>query len=125
MGIIARFRYVGLCATIVVVTALCSACGRQHASTSRIAGTLEFVGAAASAPRVPISGTVIVRGANRTYTVRVGSRGHYEVRVPAGTYSITGHSPSYRYPMPCTARNPVVVKKGRTATADVYCQAGI
>ncbi len=55
--------------------------------------------------------------------VGVGAGGRYSVRVPAGTYAVTGRSPLYQDGAAvCRAAGPATVTSGHRTEADVLCQ---
>lgn len=54
---------------------------------------LELYGAIASAHPVTTSGTVTLRGPDGTYSVHVKKSGSFVIRVPPGSYVVTGQSP--------------------------------
>jgi hypothetical protein len=55
--------------------------------------------------------------------VPVGADGSYSVMVPAGKYTVVGHSPLYESGAGlCQAAGVVTVTSGHTTKADVLCQ---
>jgi hypothetical protein len=55
--------------------------------------------------------------------VPVGASGTYSVTVPAGTYTLAGHSPLYGSGAGlCQAAGAAMVSSGHTTKADVLCQ---
>jgi photosystem II stability/assembly factor-like uncharacterized protein len=61
-----------------------------------IDGTLEAVGGAAPGTPRPLSGSITLRNSDgRVFTATAGSGGVFTVRVPIGTYTVTGRSPLY------------------------------
>ena len=69
-----------------------------------------------------VSGTVTLSGQNHVFTVTVGKSGRYAVRVPPGTYTVTGRSPVYGLnQMTCRAPSEVIAVLGAKAEADVDC----
>lgn len=79
-------------------------------------------GPAPGAPR-PWPGTVTLTGPGVHRAVGVGAGGRYSVRVPAGTYAVTGRSPLYQDGAAvCRAAGPATVTSGHRTEADVLCQ---
>jgi hypothetical protein len=79
---------------------------------------------------VPLTGTVIFSaGHHRTLAVRIGKTGRFSVALPAGTYSVTGRSPSLGglsasgalTGPPCGPPAPVTVASARTVHVSVVC----
>ena len=68
-------------------------------------------------------GTVTVTGPGVHDDVHVGASGTYSVTVPAGTYTVAGHSPLYESNTElCQAARVATVTSGRSTKADVLCQ---
>ena len=88
-----------------------------------IVGTLQaFGGPAGVAPR-PLPGQITATGNANTYTAAAGQNGEFSLSVPAGTYTIIGHSPLYQDGnRPCQADGPVTIAPAGYATTDVNCQ---
>lgn len=88
-----------------------------------ISGMLEAVGGPAGIAPRPLPGQVSAMGGGHAYHVAVGQNGDYAMNVPAGTYTITGHSPLYQSgALSCQAQGPVAVRSSTQTSADVYCQ---
>jgi hypothetical protein len=80
------------------------------------------VGATPPSPR-PWPGTVTLVGPGVHRGVPVGADGTFSVVVPAGRYTVTGHSPNYGSDTYlCQAEGEVTVTSGHTTRADVLCQ---
>ena len=89
----------------------------------------------------PIAGTVLFRaGPGQAVKVRVGKSGTFSVRLPAGTYRVSGRSPAVmqvsngavigaggklisgrEHERPCTQQQTVTVASGQTARIAVTC----
>ena len=79
-------------------------------------------GPAPGAPR-PWPGTVTLTGPGVHRAIAVGAGGRYSVRVPPGTYAVTGRSPLYQDgAAACRATGPATVTSGHRTEADVLCQ---
>ena len=89
----------------------------------------------------PIAGTVLFSaGPGQAVRVRVGKSGTFSIRLPAGTYHVSGRSPSVmqvsngavigaggklisgrEHERPCTQQQTVTVASGQTARIAVTC----
>jgi hypothetical protein len=76
----------------------------------------------------PLSGTVIFTAAgHRRVTVQVGSSGKFSVRLPPGTYQVSGGSPfidtssGNEQELPCSQPLSAKVTAGHTANVTVTC----
>jgi hypothetical protein len=89
----------------------------------------------------PIAGTVLFRaGPGQAVKVRVGKSGTFSVRLPAGTYHVSGRSPSVmqvsngavigaggklisgrEHERPCSQQRTVTIASGQTARIAVTC----
>ena len=88
-----------------------------------VQGTLEAVGGAAPGTPRPLKGSVTLRDSDGTvFTATAGSDGVFLVRVPIGTYAITGRSPLYDSGnADCPSSGPVTVTVGATIRVVVAC----
>jgi hypothetical protein len=89
-----------------------------------VAGTLEAVGGPAPGTPRPLSGAVTLRdSAGAVFTGTAGSDGMFSVRVPIGSYTITGRSPLYSSGnVDCQSIAPVTVTADATIQVLVTCQ---
>jgi hypothetical protein len=92
-----------------------------------VTGHLYGVGGPASVagapPPRPWPGTVTLTGPGVHSDVPVGANGAFSVMVPAGRYTVVGHSPLYGSGAGlCQAAGAVLVTSGHTTKADVLCQ---
>ena len=88
-----------------------------------LTGHLYGVGGPAPGLPRPWSGTVTVTGPGVQRDVLIGASGTYSVMVPAGSYTVTGHSPLYGSGAGlCQAAGVARVTSGHDARADVLCQ---
>ena len=126
----------GLLAAAVVVgfTAACSgqapaatllsrSSAEAHLADGILTGHLYGVGG--PAPGLPRQwpGTVTITGPGIHRDVSVGASGTFSVMVPAGRYSVVGHSPLYDSGTAlCQATRVVTVTGGHSTKADVFCQ---
>jgi hypothetical protein len=66
---------------------------------------------------------VTLTGPGVHQAIAVGADGRYSVRVPAGTYAVTGRSPLYQDgAAACRAAALATVTSGHRTEADVLCQ---
>jgi hypothetical protein len=86
-------------AAAMLLLAGCGATTGQHSVTATVTG--KFVreggplGAGGQQPaEQPLSGTVLFIAGRHRVTVHVGSSGTFSVRLPPGTYTVSGRSPS-------------------------------
>ena len=125
-----RISPIGLCLAAVCLagfTAACSGSAGGSPADGTLTGHLYGVGGPASvsgppSPR-PWPGTVTLVGPAVHRDVTVGADGTFSVVVPAGRYTVTGHSPNYGSgTYLCQAAGEVTVTTGHTTKADVLCQ---
>lgn len=111
----------------VCLAGFTAACSGSSAADGTLTGHLYGVGgpatlAAPPSPR-PWPGTVTLVGPGVDVDVRVGADGAFSVVVPAGRYTVTGHSPNFGSgTYACQAAGMVTVTSGHTTKADVLCQ---
>jgi len=88
-----------------------------------VQGTLEAVGGAAPGTPRPLKGSITLRDSDGTvFTATAGSDGVFLVKVPIGTYAITGRSPLYDSgKADCPSSGPVTVTVGATIRVVVAC----
>jgi hypothetical protein len=80
-------------------------------------------------PARPLSGVVIFQDRDAKVSVRAGKTGRFSVRLPAGSYTVSGRSPSIREQLPdghviegrCSVPLRVSVHAGQTARITVLC----
>lgn len=114
---------VGLVLAAAFVPVLAVACSGQGPAEGTITGHLYAVGGPAPGLPRPLPGTVTLTGPGVRRDVPVGAGGAYSVTIPAGRYTVTGHSPLYGSgAYLCRAAGAVIVTSGHTARADVLCQ---
>ena len=108
----------------------CCVPGRVHGGVLRagpadgtLTGHLYGVGGpAAGLPRL-WPGTVTVTGPGVHRDIPAGASGSYSVTVPAGHYTVAGHSPRYASGTGlCQAAGVAMVTSGHSTKADVLCQ---
>jgi hypothetical protein len=88
-----------------------------------VLGALEAVGGPGPGTSRPLRGAITLRdSAGMAFTATAGSDGVFSVRVPAGSYSITGRSPLYDGGnTDCDSSQPVTVTAGATSRVVVVC----
>jgi hypothetical protein len=125
-----RISLIGLCLAAVCLagfTAACSGSTGGSPADGTLTGHLYGVGGPATvsgppSPR-PWPGTVTLVGPAVHRDVTVGADGTFSVVVPAGRYTVTGHSPNYGSgTYLCQAAGEATVTSGHTTKADVLCQ---
>jgi photosystem II stability/assembly factor-like uncharacterized protein len=91
-----------------------------------VLGALEAVGGPAPGTPRPLRGAITLRdSAGTAFTATAGSDGVFSVRVPTGSYTITGRSPLYdsgNVDCHSIAPAPVTVTAGATIRVVVACQ---
>jgi hypothetical protein len=89
-----------------------------------VLGTLEAVGGPAPGTPRPLRGSITLRDSGGTaFTATAGSDGVFSVRVPPGSYTITGRSPLYDSGnVDCPSIAPATVTAGATIRVVVACQ---
>jgi photosystem II stability/assembly factor-like uncharacterized protein len=92
--------------------------------TGVVQGTLEAVGGVAPGTPRPIKGSIKLRNSDGTlFTATAGSDGVFSVRLPNGTYTITGRSPLYdNGDVDCPSSGPVTVTAGAAIRVVIACQ---
>ena len=100
-----------------------AACSGQNPAGGTLTGQLYGVGGPAPGLPRPWPGTVTLTGHGVHRDIPVGASGTYSVTVPAGRYTITGHSPLYGSgTYLCRATGIATVTSGHSTKADVLCQ---
>jgi hypothetical protein len=98
--------------------------GGAAARPTEVTGVLEMVGGPAPGLARPVRGTVTITGStgNRC-EVKVAANGEFHVDIAAGTYQLTGRSPSFGSGnLPCSADHRVTADRDHTpAVANVIC----
>ena len=129
-----------MCIPAVALTLMAAACGTTappmrtstpgpygtvNGSFVRVGGPIAQNGS--QPPPVPLTGTVLfAAGDQRTLAVRVGESGRFSVSLPAGSYAVSGLSPSLQasgatVELPCSAPVHVAVVAHRTVHVSVVC----
>ena len=130
-----RVRTGVLLAGVATVAAACG--GAVPPAAGTVAGTFEGVGGPAiiehgkqQTPVFPLSGTVTFTDAGGHATLfAIGPAGTFSVRLAAGTYFVSGQTPSYsevskdgsRTPIPCSLPQSVQVRPGQTTRVSIIC----
>jgi hypothetical protein len=121
-----RISLIGLLLAAVCLagfTAACSGQGARAPADGTLTGHLYGVGGPAPGLPRPWPGTVILTGPGVHRDMPVGASGTFSVMVPAGRYTVVGHSPLYGSGAGlCRAAGIVTVTSGHTTRADVLCQ---
>jgi hypothetical protein len=118
-----RISLLGLPVAAVCLAGFTAACSGHDPADGTLTGHLYGVGGPAPGLPRPWPGTVTVTGPGVHRDVPVGADGSYSVTVPAGRYTVTGHSPLYGSgTYLCRATEVATVTGGRTTKADVLCQ---
>jgi hypothetical protein len=90
-----------------------------------VIGFFLMVGGPAPGVSVRLPGRVIATSTTgRRFTVAVKYLGRFQLRLPPGTYQLTGYSPRVRAnhaEMRCVASHPVHVRAGQSTRRNVYC----
>jgi len=118
-----RISLIGLPLAAVCLAGFTAACSGQGPADGTLIGHLYGVGG--PAPGLPRSwpGTVTLTGPGVHRDVSVDANGSYSVMVPAGRYTVVGHSPLYDSGAAlCQAGRVATVISGHTTKADVLCQ---
>ena len=112
--------WIGVSAAAVCLAGFTAACSGQSPADGTLTGHLYGVGG--PAPGLPRSwpGTVTLTGPGVHRDISIGASGTYSVMLPAGRYTVVGHSPLYGGL--CQAAGTATVTSGRTTKADVLCQ---
>jgi hypothetical protein len=130
-----RLRTGVLLAGVATVAAACG--GAVPPAAGTVTGTFEGVGGPAIIKNgiaqtqvFPLSGTVTFTGAGGQATpFAVGPAGTFTVRLAAGTYFVSGRTPSYsvvnedgsRTPTPCSLPQSIQVRPRQTMRIAVIC----
>ena len=122
-----RTSLVGLALAAMCLAGFTAACSGSGPADGTVTGHLYGVGGPATISAPPSArawpGTVTLAGPGLHVDVAVGADGAFSVMVPAGRYTVTGHSPRYGSgTYLCQAAGLVTVTSGHTTRADVLCQ---
>jgi hypothetical protein len=118
-----RFSLIGLPLAAVCLAGFTAACSGQIPADGTLTGHLYGVGGPAPGLPRPWPGTVTLTGPGVHRDVPVGASGSYSVMVPAGSYTVAGHSPLYGSGTGlCQAAGAATVTSGHSTTSDVLCQ---
>ena len=118
-----RISLIGLPVAAVCLAGVTAACSGHDPAGGALTGHLYGVGGPPPGLPRPWPGTVTLTGPGVHRDVPVGASGSYTVMVPAGRYTITGHSPLYGSgTYVCRATGEATVTSGHTTRADVLCQ---
>jgi hypothetical protein len=120
-------RLIAVCWIFVALALLLTSTSCATASaaeTGVIQGTLEAVGGPVPGPGRPLKGSITLRASDgTTFTATVGSDGVFAVRIPIGTYAVTGRSPLYEGGnTDCFSSGSVILSVGATTHVVVTCQ---
>jgi hypothetical protein len=110
---------------VLALVLIATSCGAAPTvETGVVQGMLEAVGGPAPGTPRPLQGSITLRDSDATiFTATVGSDGAFLVRVPIGTYAITGRSQVYDSgSVDCTSSGPVTLTVGATIRVLVACQ---
>jgi len=114
---------IGLPLAAACLAGLTAACSGQNPADGTLTGHLYGVGGPAPGLPRPWPGTVTLTGPGVHRDIPVGASGTYSVMVPAGSYTVVGHSPLYgSSTYLCQAAGAATVTSGHTTKADVLCQ---
>jgi hypothetical protein len=90
-----------------------------------VIGFFLMVGGPPPGVSVRLPGRVIATSTTgRRFTVAVKYRGRFQLRLPPGTYQLTGYSPRVHVnhaEMRCVASHPVRLRAGQSKRRNVYC----
>ena len=130
-----RLRTGSLLAGVATVAAACG--GALPQATGTVVGTFEGVGGPAiikngkpQTPVFPLAGTVTFTDAGGHATnFAIGTTGTFSVRLAAGTYMVSGLTPSYSevnkdgssIPIPCSLPQSTRVSPGQTTRITIIC----
>jgi hypothetical protein len=118
-----RIPLFGLPLAVVFLAGSAAACSGQNPAEGTLTGHLYGVGGPAPGLPRPWPGTVTLAGPGVHRDVPVGASGTYSVTVPAGRYTVTGHSPLYGSgTYLCRAAEVATVTSGHSTKTDVLCQ---
>jgi hypothetical protein len=120
-------RSIQVCWTFVALAFFLTSTSCDAASaagTGVVQGTLQAVGGPGPGAPRPLKGSITLRGSDGTvFTAAVGSDGVFVVRVPIGTYAITGRSPLYDGgSTDCLSSGSVILSVGAMIHVVVSCQ---
>jgi hypothetical protein len=120
-------RSIAVCGTFLVLLLFLTStsCGAAPAvDTGVVQGTLEAVGGPAPGTARPLKGSITLRDSDGTvFIATAGSDGVFLVRVPIGSYAITGRSPEYESgDADCLSSGPVTLTVDTTIHVVVSCQ---
>jgi len=111
---------------VVALVACLSSCSHP-AAPGTLAGELSGTGGMPPVIQTPFPGTIHVTGQGVDTQVPVGADGRFSLTLPAGTYTVVGHSPNLTdngVQEECGAApegKPVTVTAGQTTTVAVGC----
>jgi len=118
-----RISLIGLPLAAVCLAGFTAACSGQNPANGTLTGHLYGVGGPAPGLPRPWPGTVTVTGPGVHRDVPISASGTYSVMVPAGSYTVVGHSPLYGSGAGlCQAAGVATVTSGHSTKADVLCQ---
>jgi len=118
-----RTALIRLTAAAACLAGVATGCSGPGPADGTLTGHLYGVGGPAPGLPRPWPGTVTLTGPGVHRDVPVGPGGTYSAAVPAGRYTVTGHSPLYGSgTYLCQAAGAVTVTSGHTTKANVLCQ---
>ena len=107
----------------VFLAGFMASCSGQNPADGTLTGHLYGVGGPAPGSPRAWPGTVTLTGPGVHRNLPVGANGAYTVTLPAGRYTVIGHSPLYESgAASCRAAGVVTVTSAHTTQADVLCQ---
>ena len=111
-------RCAGLCGLAAAVG--CSSGGRPQ-PVAVVSGDFMVFGGFRSGP-APLRGSIRFDSDAHTYTVKADQAGHFQARLPAGRYTVTGTSPQIQSgDGPCSWPLVVTVAAGQRLQQQVAC----
>ena len=118
-----RISRIGLPLAAACLAGLTAACSGHNPADGILTGHLYGVGGPAPGLPRPWPGTVTLAGPGVHRDIPVSASGTYSVMVPAGRYTVAGHSPLYGSgTYVCQSAGVATVTSGHTTKAHVLCQ---
>jgi hypothetical protein len=99
-----------------------SAPTQHRTDTGTLQGHLKMIGGPGIGKPVTLPGTITITGNGMTRRVHTNHDGSYTVPLPPGTYTLTGHSPSYGDGSgACSSLTPARIRTRQTTVTDTIC----